>query len=87
MATARSSLTKFSVNPSVVNHEAKSPERPGPVTRGKNKRIAVAVRLNPEDWYRASELALREHSSLQQLLVCGLSELLRQRGLPPLTGT
>lgn len=85
MAAASSSLTKFSVKP----HSDSAP--PGtaavaPITRGKNKRVGVAVRLNHEDWYRATELALREHTSLQQLLVAGLSELMKQRGLPPLSG-
>lgn len=85
MAAASSSLTKFSVKP----HQDSAPRSAAavaPITRGKNKRVGVAVRLNHEDWYRATELALREHTSLQQLLVAGLSELMKQRGLPPLNG-
>lgn len=62
------------------------PPAPLSVTRGKNKRVGIAVRLTHEDWHRATELAMREKTSLQQLLVAGLSELLRQRGLPPLSG-
>lgn len=57
-----------------------------PVTRGKGSRVGIAVRLNHEDWYRASEFALREQTSLQQLLVAGLSELMAKKGLPPLKG-
>jgi len=55
-------------------------------TRAQGKRVGIAVRLSQEDWYRASEFALREHTSLQKLLVAGLSELMRQRGLEPLKG-
>jgi hypothetical protein len=55
-------------------------------TRGQGQRVGIAVRLTQEDWYRASEFALREHTSLQKLLVAGLSELMRQRGLEPLKG-
>ena len=85
MAAASSSLTKFSVKPK-PDTAPRNTDAVEPITRGKNKRVVVAVRLNHEDWYRATELALREHTSLQQLLVAGLSELLRQRGLPPLSG-
>ncbi|WP_140628298.1 hypothetical protein [Methylibium rhizosphaerae] len=55
-------------------------------TRGKNKRVGIAVRLSHDDWHRATEFAMREQTSLQRLLVAGISELLKQRGLPPLTG-
>jgi len=91
MATQRSSLTKFSVKG--PGSPAGSTGAPGlvPVTRGKNQRVGVAVRLSHEDWYRVSEFAMRERTSLQRLLVCGISELMRQKGLPPLqaaeTGT
>ncbi len=85
MAAASSSLTKFSVKPHPDSAPCSSVAI-APITRGKNKRVGVAVRLNHEDWYRATELALREHTSLQQLLVAGLSELMKQRGLPPLNG-
>jgi hypothetical protein len=59
---------------------------PLPITRGKGKRVGVAVRLSHEDWYNASEFALREQTSLQKLLVAGLSELMLKKGLPPLKG-
>lgn len=88
MTAASSSLTKFSVKPHPDSAAlARSTAAVAPITRGKNKRVGVAVRLNHEDWYRATELALREHTSLQQLLVAGLSELMKQRGLPPLSGS
>lgn len=56
------------------------------VTRGKNERVGIAVRLSHDDWYRASEFALRQRTSLQKLIVAGLSELMTQQGLPPLSG-
>lgn len=56
------------------------------VTRGKNERVGIAVRLSHNDWYRASEFALRQGTSLQKLIVAGLSELMKQQGLPPLSG-
>lgn len=84
MANPASSLSKFAVK------AAAEPNTPADnklkQTRGKNRRVGIAVRLSPDDWYRASDLALREQTSLQRLLVAGLSELLRQRGLPPLSG-
>lgn len=75
-----SSLTKFSID---------QPDKAKPPiarTRGKNPRVGIAVRLSHEDWHRATELAMREGTSLQRLIVAGLSELMRQRGLEPLQG-
>ena len=64
-----------------------APQAPMPqVTRGKNERVGIAVRLSHDDWYRASEFALRQGTSLQKLIVAGLSELMKQQGLPPLSG-
>ncbi|URI09387.1 hypothetical protein MW290_27875 [Aquincola tertiaricarbonis] len=84
MANAASSLKKFAVKPA---DEVSASATPGILpTRGKNKRVGIAVRLSPADWHRATELAMREQTSLQRLLVAGVSELLRQRGLPPLSG-
>lgn len=84
MANSTSGLTKFAVKPATeATPPADNKLKP---TRCKNTRVGIAVRLSPDDWYRASDLALREKTSLQRLLVAGLSELLRQRGLPPLSG-
>jgi hypothetical protein len=80
-----SSLSKYAVKEIGVPESAETV--PIERTRGKNKRVGIAVRLNPEDWHRATELAMREKTSLQRLLVAGMNELLRQRGLPPLSGT
>lgn len=91
-----SSLTKFAITPPAPLPAAAS-ETPAATMaatstaptgrgRGKNSRVGVAVRLGHEDWYRVHDLAVREHTSLQALIVTGLSALLEQRGLPPLTG-
>lgn len=81
MATRKGDLNQF-VN---QGSESSTPAT-AMATRAQGKRVGIAVRLSPEDWYRASEFALREHTSLQKLLVAGLSELMRQRGLEPLKG-
>lgn len=91
-----SSLTKFAVKPTLpttappTDALAAAETPPAPQTprrgRGKNSRVGVAVRLGHEDWYRVHDLAVREHTSLQALIVAGLSALMEQRGLPPLSG-
>lgn len=81
MATRKGGLDQF------VNQDVQSGKPTTALaTRAQGKRVGIAVRLSQEDWYRASEFALREHTSLQKLLVAGLSELMRQRGLEPLKG-
>ena len=86
MANSTSSLSKFAVKARSI--DGGDPDAPAPLTatRGKNERVGIAVRLSREDWHRAPDLAMREQTSLQRLLVAGLNELLRQRGLPPLAG-
>lgn len=86
MATSKSSLTRFSVKPTHTSAGQGDSPAITAGTRGKGKKVGIAVRLSQEDWYRASEFALRQHTSLQRLLVAGLSELMRQKGLPPLAG-
>jgi len=90
-----SSLTKFAIKPvapvvpaataPAVSDQHAAAELKGR-GRGKNKRVGIAVRLGHEDWYRIHDLAVREHTSLQALIVAGLSAVMEQRGLPPLTG-
>lgn len=79
---ATGSLKKFTVPDDI----ASAPDATLARTRAKNPRVGIAVRLSHEDWHRATDLAMREGTSLQRLLVAGLSELMRQRGLPPLAG-
>ena len=94
MPTKTSSLTKFSVKlgetPSASTTAMPTPDQPVPASkikrRGTGRRVGVAVRLGHEDWVRLHDLAVRERESLQGLIVAGLSELMRQRGLPPLSG-
>lgn len=81
MANHKGGLDQF-----VKPDDASSKPAKALATRAQGKRVGIAVRLSPEDWYRASEFALREHTSLQKLLVSGISELMRQRGLEPLKG-
>ena len=94
MSTTTSSLTKFSVKSgqtsSVMTAPVPTPEQLVPVPsikrRGTGSRVGVAVRLGHEDWVRLHDLAVRERASLQGLIVTGLSELMRKKGLPPLSG-
>lgn len=83
---AAGSLSKFVVNGTSAGGAEETVATSITPTRGKNRRVGIAVRLEHEDWIRATELAMREQTSLQRLIVAGLNELLRQRGLPPLTG-
>lgn len=55
-------------------------------TKGQKERVAVAVRLERDDWMRVHEFALHEGTSLQELIVSGLSMLMQSRGLRPLDG-
>jgi hypothetical protein len=82
----QSSLTRFSVKPPLPPQAVDDENTLLINSSGKNKRRAVAVRLSQEDWYRATEFAMRGDSSLQKLFVLGFSELMRQKGLPPLDG-
>lgn len=91
-----SSLTKFAIKPTTpVAPAVAAPTESDPHAaaelkgrgRGKNKRVGIAVRLGHEDWYRLHDLAVREHTSLQALIVAGLSAVMEQRGLPPLSGS
>ena len=94
MSTTSSSLTRFSVKlgetPSASTTAAPGPDQlvpaPNIKRRGSGSRVGVAVRLGHEDWVRLHDLAVRERESLQGLIVAGLSELMRQKGLPPLSG-
>ena len=94
MPTTTSSLTRFSVKlgetPSASTTAAQAPDQlvpaPNIKRRGSGSRVGVAVRLGHEDWVRLHDLAVRERESLQGLIVAGLSELMRQKGLPPLSG-
>lgn len=55
-------------------------------TRAKRERVSIAVRLDREDWERASVFALKSGVSLQKLLAQGLSAQMEQAGELPLKG-
>ena len=86
MAKQSSSLTRFSVKPQLPPLAVDGENILSLKASGKIERKAVTVRLSKEDWYRATEFAMRCDSSLQALLVLGFSELMRLKGLPPLDG-
>lgn len=54
-------------------------------TRAKRDRVAIAVRLDRDDWERASVFALKNGTSLQKLLVAGLSAKMEEAGELPLS--
>jgi hypothetical protein len=86
MANQSSSLTRFSVKPPLPPQAVDGEDTLALNTSGSNKRKAVAVRLSREDWCRAKEFAFRSNVALQTLFVLGVSELMKQKGLPPLDG-
>ncbi len=62
---------------------------PTPVTahtaaEKKGEIIGVTLRLTPDQWRRAKELAIADRTSIQALALAGISRLLAERGLPPL---
>ncbi|MGC9200239.1 MAG: hypothetical protein ACP5E5_15245 [Acidobacteriaceae bacterium] len=87
MSATKSNLDKFTVRPT---QEAKASTAPQgeriTVTRGKESRVGIAVRLDKEDWYRVHEYALRQGTSIQRLIVASLSDHMEKNGLPPLSG-
>lgn len=94
MSTKTSGLSKFSVRPldAIPSTAGAAPDLEQisagarKSARGTKARVGIAVRLGHEDWHRLHELAMREHSSLQGLIMSGLGELMKIRGLPPLSG-
>lgn len=52
--------------------------------KGTGKVIQVPVRLTPTQWEKASHLAISERTTMQDLIIRGLSMLLEKRGLDPL---
>lgn len=52
--------------------------------RGTKATVALTVRLNRTQWERLHQLALSEGTSLQHLVMRGLGDLFRNKGLPTL---
>lgn len=90
----KSSLTRFSVKPVETRYRDEVVSGGLPLAlpegnagkRATQKRVGISVRFGHEDWYRIHDLAAREHTSLQGLILAGLNEVLKRKGLPPLAG-
>lgn len=63
--------------------EAAHPKRR--MGKGKAEVVFVGVRLKRSDWLRLHELARADGVSLQQLIETGLSRVLNDIGLPPVS--
>ncbi len=53
--------------------------------RAAGETVALTVRLTRDDWARLHALAVSEGSSLQALALAGLSRVMAEHGLPPMT--
>jgi len=74
--STKANLNAFrSATPTPVS--AAEPQRKGEI-------IGVTLRLTPDQWRRAKELAIADRTSIQALALAGISRLLAERGLPPL---
>jgi hypothetical protein len=71
--------------------EAPSPAAPsaeptsqpsGTRVRGKKPYVAMSFRLTPSDWERVHQLAVADRTSINALVLRGLSRLFEERGLP-----
>jgi len=47
-----------------------------------SKKIGVTLRLTLEDWERLHYLSVQERTKIQHLLLEGLNDVLKKRGLP-----
>lgn len=63
--------------------EAESSGQPsGTRVRGKKPYVAMSFRLTPSDWERVHQLAVADRTSINALVLRGLSRLFEERGLP-----
>lgn len=53
--------------------------------RGEGDRVAIAVRLNKEDWYRLHDYVNRQNTTMQSLIIESLSATLVAKGFPPIS--
>ena len=86
---ANPSLSGFGVRSSVVEQqpvagidETTETNR----TRGKGDKVAIAVRLNREDWIKLHDFANRQGLSMQQVIVFSLAHYMQVKGIPPISG-
>lgn len=87
-------VTTATLPQAAVAAEAPSPASPGadPViqstptggtrVRGKKPYVAMSFRLTPSDWERVHQLAVADRTSINALVLRGLSRLFEERGLP-----
>jgi hypothetical protein len=54
----------------------------GTRVRGKKPYVAMSFRLTPSDWERVHQLAVADRTSINALVLRGLSRLFEERGLP-----
>lgn len=79
--STKGNLSAFrSATPAAVSKDAAVPA----VAQKKPEIIGVTLRLTPDQWRRAKELAIADRTSIQALALAGISRLLAERGLPPL---
>lgn len=53
--------------------------------RAQGETVALTVRVSRADWARLHQLAVAQGVSLQSLALDGLSKVMAQHGLPPIT--
>ena len=69
--------------PSPAAPGAEPPSQPsGTRVRGKKPYVAMSFRLTPSDWERVHQLAVADRTSINALVLRGLSRLFEERGLP-----
>lgn len=93
MAKLTSGLKTFGIQPSATTSTPTQAEQPEPAqpqskqrsARGQADVVYVGVRLKRKDWNRVHEQARSRGKSLQQLIEEGLSRLLQDEGLAPIS--
>lgn len=69
--------------PSPAAPDAEPSSQPsGTRVRGKKPYVAMSFRLTPSDWERVHQLAVADRTSINALVLRGLSRLFEERGLP-----
>jgi hypothetical protein len=68
--------------PAAAGAEPASSQPSGTRVRGKKPYVAMSFRLTPSDWERVHQLAVADRTSINALVLRGLSRLFEERGLP-----
>jgi hypothetical protein len=81
---SKTALASFASAQTVQRNEGMSgagePER----QRGKHNVVGLNIRFTRDQWERVHQLALAEGVSIQRLVIRGLSQVFREKGLPTL---